>query len=165
MLKTLQNVFFEPRMALALFTLALIGLLVFLDYEGAFQKKFLNFGPSPTTKFLGMTVNSWPKTLLVYTVGFLSSLLTSYYSAVMFDFIHSKLWNPAYNKRIEITRGWARAIVTIEPVLYWVLGIVQFFVNLTMELQFVVPQLLAVLLTNVPYGLFKVSQKRFIGEK
>lgn len=151
---------FEPRMAFIIFIIFILIYLVFLDEEGAF-KKFVKFGPDPDTKFLGMKLDSWKKVILVYVVAFFSALLQSYYSTVMFDFIHSKLWNPAYKEKIKITKWWATLIVTIEPLLYWFLGIVQFFITLTMKLQFIIPQFLGQCVTDIPYGLMKINEKKF----
>ena len=38
-----------------------------------------------------------------YIIGFFSALLQGYYGTVMFDFIRSKIFNPAYNGKIEIS--------------------------------------------------------------
>jgi len=80
----------------------------------------------------------------------------------MFDFIHSKLWNPAYKEKIKISKTWASLIVSLEPLLYWFLSIVQFFITLTMKLQFIIPQFLGQVIIDIPYGLMKISEKTFI---
>ncbi len=154
--------FFNPKIAFIIFLTFIIIYLILLDEEGAFQKKFLNFGPSKETKFLNMTLDTWPKVISVYLIGFFSTLLTSYYSTVSFDFIHSFIWNPAYNKPIKISKKWTQLIVSIEPVLYWILTTLNFFVTLTMELQYIIPKFLGDTIVNVPYGLYKVGQKKFI---
>lgn len=152
--------FFEPRVAFCLFVFFMVGYMLFLDEEGAFNN-FFAFGPDPGIRFLGMSMDTWSKVLLVYAVGFISSLLQGYYQTVMFDFIHSKLWNPAYKERIPVSKRWAQMIVTVEPLLNWMLSIVQFFVTMTMRFQFIVPQLLGQLLIDLPYGLMKIEEKKF----
>jgi hypothetical protein len=161
MLSFFKNYLFEPRIAFLIFVVFIIAYLIFLDEEGAF-KNFTKFGPDPTTKFLGMKIDTWKKVILVYIVGFVSALLQGYYSTVMFDFIHSKLWNPAYKETIGISKIWATTIVTMEPLLYWFLSIVQFFITLTMKLQFIIPQFLGQLVIDVPYALMKIGEKKFI---
>ena len=157
----LKKYLFEPRLAFIIFICFIIGYLIFLDEEGAF-KDFTKFGPDPSIKFLGMKIDTWKKVILVYTVSFFSALLQSYYSTVMFDFIHSKLWNPAYKEKIQISKTWAALIVTIEPLFYWFLTIVQFFITLTMKLQFILPQFLGQFIIQLPYGLMKITEKTFI---
>ena len=158
----LKRIFFEPRMAFCLFVFFMVGYMLFLDEEGAFNN-FFGFGPDPSIRFLGMSLDTWNKVLLVYAVGFISSLLQGYYSTVMFDFIHSKLWNPAYQKRIPVSKRWAQTIVTMEPLLDWMLDIVQFFITMTMRFQFILPQLLGQIIVDLPYGLMKIEENKFTG--
>ena len=158
----LKRIFFEPRMAFCLFVFFMVGYMLFLDEEGAFNN-FFGFGPDPSIRFLGMSLDTWHKVLLVYAVGFISSLLQGYYSTVMFDFIHSKLWNPAYRQRILVSKRWAQTIVTVEPLMDWILDIVQFFVTMTMRFQFILPQLLGQIIVDLPYGLMKIEENKFTG--
>ena len=160
----IKKVFFEPRMAFSIFVIFIVIYLVVLDEEGAFSKKFLNFGPSENTEFLTMKLNTWTKVIIVYLVGFFSSLLTSYYNNVSLDFIHSYIWNPAYTKKIEISKTWTSIIVSLEPLLYWILNILNFFVNLTFELQFLLPKFIGNVLIDIPYNLYKVGQNKFKGD-
>jgi hypothetical protein len=156
----LKRTFFEPRMAFCLFIFFMVGYMFFLDEENAFQN-FFAFGPDPSVRFLGMSINTWNKVILVYAVGFISSLLQGYYQTVMYDFIHSKLWNPAYKERIPMSKRWAKTIVTVEPLLDWMLDIVQFFVTMTMRFQFILPQLLGQIVVDTPYALMKIEEKKF----
>ncbi len=162
MKRVLQNFFFEPRVAFCIFVVFILVYLVILDEEGAFTKKFLSFGPSPNTTFLHMKLDTWHKVYIVYALGFFSSLLTTYYNTVSYVFIHSSIWNPSYTKTISISKNWAKAIVILEPLLYWILNIINLFVNLTMQLQFLIPSFLGSVIIDVPYGLFKLDKKKFI---
>ena len=78
--------------------------MVLLTEEGAFKHKFLNFGPSNHTKFLGLTLDTWDKVIMVYIVGFMSTFLTAYYNTVAHNFIHGFIWNPAYTKKIQMSK-------------------------------------------------------------
>jgi hypothetical protein len=156
----LKRTFFEPRAAFYLFVFFMVGYMFFLDEENAFQN-FFAFGPDPSVRFLGMSINTWNKVILVYAVGFISSLLQGYYQTVMYDFIHSKLWNPAYKEHIPMSKRWAKTIVTVEPLLDWMLDIVQFFVTMTMRFQFILPQLLGQIVVDTPYALMKIEEKKF----
>jgi len=156
----LKRTFFEPRIAFGLFIFFMVGYMFFLDEENAFQN-FFAFGPDPSIRFLGMSINTWNKVILVYAVGFISSLLQGYYQTVMYDFIHSKLWNPAYKERIPMSKRWAKTIVTVEPLLDWMLDIVQFFITMTMRFQFILPQLLGQIVVDTPYALMKIEEKKF----
>lgn len=162
MIKKIAHLLIEPRLAFIVFTIFVITYLIILDEEGAFKDKFLNFGPSEDTKFLNMKLNTWKKVIIVYIIGFLTALLKKYYTTISYDFIHSYLWNPSYTKKIKISKAWASVIVSVEPLLFWILDVLSFFVNFTMELQYIIPQFLGTLFVEVPYALYKVSQNKFI---
>ena len=153
------NFLFLPKVSFFIFIMSLIVYLILLDDEGAFKNNFLKFGPDANTKFLGMMLNTWEKVILVYFISFLSSLLQTYSSTAMFNFIYLKLWNPAYKKKINLTKTWAQIIASTEPLLSWILAIIQFFCSMTMQLQYLMPQFLGQALMSIPYTLLKVDEK------
>ena len=53
-------------------------------------------------------------------------------------------------------------IVSVEPLLFWILQTLNFFVNLTMELQYILPKFLGNVLIDIPYGIYKVNQKKYV---
>ena len=153
------NFLFLPKVSFFIFIMSLIVYLILLDDEGAFKNNFLKFGPDANTKFLGMMLNTWEKVILVYFISFFSSILQTYASTAMFNFIYLKMWNPAYKTKINMTKTWAQIITTIEPLLIWILRIIQFFCSMTMQLQFLIPEPLGHDCTSVHYALLKVDEK------
>ena len=135
--------------------------LILLDEESAFKGKFLRFGPSDDSRFLHMKLNTWNKVILVYIIGFLSTFLTSYYNTIAYDFIHGFIWNPAYTKKINMSKKWATIIVSLEPLLFWILSVLNFFIDFTMELQYIIPKFLGACLIDIPYSIYKVNQKKY----
>tara|TARA_B100001093_G_scaffold495547_1_gene540155 strand:+ start:2310 stop:2795 length:486 start_codon:yes stop_codon:yes gene_type:complete len=158
----LVNFFFEPRIAFIIFVLFIFGYLILLDEEGAFTENFLRFGPSEDTEYLTMKINSWSKVISVYFVAFLTTFLSTYYNNVSHNFIHDYLWNPAYTDKIPVSKWFTSMIVSIEPILYWILEIMSVFINFTFELQYILPKFLGNLIIQIPYGIYKVNQKAFI---
>jgi len=157
----LRNFFLNPKVAFSIFSIFIIVYIVILGREGAFSKKFLHFGPSEKTKFLTLKLDNWTKVITVYSIGFFSSLITTYYSKVAKDKIHSLLWNPAYKKNMPLTRTLMGVILIGEPFLYWVLGIINFFITLTLELQYILPKFIGTIIIEIPYGLYKANQKKY----
>ena len=156
------NFLFNPKVALTIFVIFLVVYLVVLEEEGAFTKKFLHFGPSDEYTFLTMKLNNWTKVSIVYLIAFFSSILSNYYGTVMFDFIHSTIWNPAYTEKIQLTKSWTTVIMILEPLLYFILTVLNFFVTLTMQLQFILPRFIGQAIVDIPYALYKISQNTFI---
>lgn len=164
MLTALFDFFMSPKVALFIFIFFIIGYIVFIDEEGGFSEQFLHFGPGTTeantTKFLGIKLDSWSKVAMLYVVGFFASMLTTYYQTVMGQNIHSYIWNRAI-KSVPYSRTWTYAVVILEPLFYQVLSIVQFFTNMTLQLQFILPQFLGSYLADVPFTLKLLGEKRF----
>ena len=155
------KLFFDPRFALIIFIAILIGYLVFLDKENAFQNKFLRFGPSPDTKFLNIKLDSWNKVISVYAIALLSALSTAYYTSVSSSYISGVLLNPAYKDKISQSKFWSKLLVTIDPLMSWVMQLFQLFATLTLELQYMLPQLLGHLIILIPTNLQSIEEKRF----
>jgi hypothetical protein len=160
----LVEFFMSPKVALIIFTLFLVAYITFIDVEGGFQGNFLHFGPGTneqnTTSFMGVKLDTWTKVGLLYVVSFFASLLTSYYQTVMSNNIHSYIWNRALSS-VPYSKTWTYAIVLMEPFFYQVLSIVQFFTNMTLQLQFIIPQFLGGLIAEVPFTLQRLGEKRF----
>lgn len=155
------KLFFNPRIALIIFIVILVAYLVFLDKESAFQNKFLKFGPSPDTKFLNIKLDSWNKVISVYVIALLSALSTSYYTSVSSSYISGVLLNPAYKDKIGHSKFWSKLLVTIDPLMSWVMQLFQLFATLTLELQYMLPQLLGHLVILIPTNLQSLEEKRF----
>ncbi len=152
---------FDPNIALIIFVLIAVGYLIFLDKEGVFQKKFLHFGPSPDSKFFHITIDTWGKVIAVYIIGFISALSVSYYTSVTGSFVSGILLNPAYKDIIKTSEFWSKIIVSVDPIITWIMNSFQIFITLTMQLQFMIPQLLGHIAVAIPSNLKSVSMKRF----
>lgn len=152
---------FDPNIALVIFICIAIGYLIFLDKEGAFQKKFLHFGPSSDTKFLHFTIDTWGKVIAVYFIGFISALSVSYYTNVTGSYVTGVLLNPAYKDIIKRSEFWSKVIVAVDPIITWIMSTIQIFITLTMQLQFMIPQFFGHIIVAIPANLKSVSLKRF----
>jgi len=153
--KSLMN----PKVAVIIFLAFLISYIAFIDEEGGFSKNFLNFGPSQT-RFLGMKMDSWPKVISVYCIGFIAAVMTTYYDSVVETNIHSYISNKAI-KKVPFSKMWTHIIVFLEPFFDEILAIIEFFTTMTMQLQFLVPQFIGHFIANVPFTLQTLASKKF----
>lgn len=152
--------FFNVKTAFIILVFATLGYLIALEEEGVFTKNFLHFGPTDIT-FMHIKVDTWLKVFTVYLIGFLSAFLIAYYNSVSYNFIHQYLWNPAYTERLDITKRWVRVIVFFEPIIYGILMVLSLFVNITLQLQFIIPGILGRISIDIPYNLYMVEQNKF----
>jgi hypothetical protein len=153
-----------PQVALLTFTLFLMIYIVFLDKEGGFKNKFLKFGPdknpSSSANFLGIKLDNWPKVIMLYIIGFVSSLMSSYYNAVMSTSVHTYVYNAAVDD-IPYSKQLIYSVAMIEPFLYQILWIIQFYMDLIMELQFIIPQFIGSYIASVPFVIQMLGTKKY----
>jgi hypothetical protein len=151
----------RPQFALLFFIVAVFIYIIILDKEGAFQKKFLNFGPSPDTKFFNISLKSWPQVISVYFIAFLSALSLSYYQNVASFYLNNILLNPAYKDPIKHSKYWSFVLGVADPIINAIMAAINFFVTLTMEFQFIFFQLLGSVAISIPSNLVAISKKKF----
>jgi hypothetical protein len=151
----------RPQFALFIFIIALIIYLVVLDKEGAFQKKFLHFGPSPDTRFFNIQLKTWPQVISVYIIAFLSALSLSYYQNIASYYVNKVLLNPAYKDPIKHSKYWSYVLGIADPLVNAIMAAINFFVTLTMEFQFIAFQLLGTIVVSIPSNLSEISKKEF----
>jgi hypothetical protein len=151
----------RPQFALLFFIVAIFVYIVVLDKDGAFQKKFLHFGPSPDTKFFNISLKSWPQVISVYIIAFLSALSLSYYQNVASYYLNHILLNPAYKDPIRHSKYWSFVLGIADPVVNAIMAAINFFVTLTMEFQFIFFQLLGTVAISIPANLAVISKKKF----
>jgi hypothetical protein len=152
---------FDPNIALIVFLIIAVGYLIFLDKEGVFQRKFLHFGPSPDTRFFNFTIDTWGKVIAVYLISFISAISVSYYTNITSSYVSGVLLNPAYKDTIKRSEFWSKVIVVLDPIITWIMTSLQFFITLTMQLQFMIPQFLGHILIAIPTNLKQLSLKKF----
>jgi hypothetical protein len=151
----------RPQFALFIFIVALIVYIVVLDKEGAFQKKFLRFGPSSDTKFFNIQLKTWPQVISVYIIAFLSALSLSYYQNIASYYVNKVLLNPAYKDPIKHSKYWSYVLGIADPLVNAIMAAINFFVTLTMEFQFIAFQLLGTIVVSIPSNLSEISKKKF----
>lgn len=151
----------KPQFALLFFIVALLVYLIVLDSEGAFQKKFLNFGPSSDTKFFNIQLKTWPQVISVYVIAFFSALSLSYYQNIASFYLNNVLLNPAYKGKIHHSKYWSKILGVADPIINAIMVAINFFVTLTMEFQFIFFQLLGTISVSIPSNLYTISKKKF----
>jgi len=157
LLKTLL----DPRIALLIFLIYCIAYFVFLDEEGGFTSNFLNFGPSidpaNPTKFMGININTWSKTLMVYSISFITALLTGYYEVSSNNFME-KLVDPQLTSPFGLTLS--TIITSFDKIIGLMLQIISILLISTQQLQFMLPELVADILVGIFDTYFLFDQKK-----
>jgi len=154
----------SPKTILGFSSVYLTGYMLFISIEGGFTSQFIHFGPGTTrentTSFLGIVLDTWQKVILMYFVSFLSSLMNTYYLYAMTNNLHSYIWNRAVPK-VPFSKKWTYVVILAEPFIMQVLTITQFFTNLTMQLQFIIPQFIGSLIIEIPFTIQRLQEKEY----
>ena len=159
-LKTFNN----PKVAFLIFAIWICIFLIILGGEGIFSKRFLHFGPSDDpetqTEFLGSPVNTWTKVITLYALGFLSICFSTYYRDI-FGIWELNSVKDHKEKKINMKKSTAYLLIILDPVLDQINRILEFFVLLTLQLQFIIPQLLGELFVTFFSTKMFLSKKKF----
>jgi hypothetical protein len=154
----------SPKTIMFISTVFLAGYMAFIQVEGGFSSQFLHFGPGTnednTTSFIGIVLDTWSKTILMYFVSFLSSLMNTYYLYAMTNNLHSYIWNRAM-PHVPFSKKWTYIVILSEPLLMQILQITSFFTTLTLQLQFILPQFIGSAIVEIPFTIAMLRLKTF----
>lgn len=139
----------DPRVAVVIFLAYCIGYLVFLDEENAFYGSFLQFGPSSTTKFMGIPIDTWSKCLTMYGISFASGIMSAYYGTSLSANFDQRLQDP--DLELPFGRGMTMTIKTMDEVISFFVTIISILMITSQQVQFMLPELLA----NILMGLLE----------
>jgi hypothetical protein len=160
----LLKLFNNPKVAFITFAIWIIVFLLILKDEGIFSKRFLHFGPSTDpetqTEFLGSPIDTWPKVITLYLLGFFSVLFSTYYRDIFETWIINSVRDHK-EKQIKMSKITAYLLTIIDPVLDNINSILEFFVLLTLQLQFFIPQVLGELFITILSTRAFLSKKKF----
>jgi hypothetical protein len=135
-----------------------------LHEEGIFTKRFLHFGPSDDpetqTEFLGSPVNTWPKVITLYLLGFFSVLFSTYYHDIFGTWLINSVKDHK-EKNINMTKQSAYSLTFLDPLFGSINKILELFVLLTLQLQFIIPQILGELFVTSWSMRNFLSKKKF----
>ena len=148
----LEKYLTSPQLAIASFTTWVLVFVLILGMMGAFTKNFLHFGPSKdeetAAEFLGARIDTWPKVIQLYLLGFFSSIMHTYYGTVY------NAWAMNYikdvkTKHVNIKKTIAYIMIFLDPLISNINNILELFLTLTLQLQFLIPQLLGDLVASI----------------
>lgn len=160
----IANILSSPKTIMGMSVIYLTGYMTFISIEGGFTSQFIHFGPGTdstnTTTFLGIVLNTWQRVILMYFVSFLSSLMNTYYTYAMSNNLHSYIWNRAITL-VPFSKKWTYIVILAEPFIMEILSITQFFTNLTMQLQFIIPQFIGSMIIEIPFTFQRLREKEY----
>lgn len=142
----------QPETALGTFTGWVFIFVLLLGMMGAFSKKFLHFGPSTdaetATEFLGAHIDTWSKVIQLYILGFISAIMHTYYRTVYDAWMMNQV-KDIKTKYISIKKSIVYLMITLDPIISNINSILELFLTLTLQLQFLIPQMLGEFIASI----------------
>ena len=158
-----QKLLTNPTTALITFTGWIFIFIILLGFMGAFSDRFLHFGPStdPETaaEFLGAHIDTWPKVIALYILGFFSSIMSSYYGTVFGAWMMNTVKDNK-TKTVNMNKKVAYILISLDPIISNINSILELFLTLTLQLQFLIPQLLGDILASIMVSRSFLSKKK-----
>ena len=164
-----KKIFTTPQIALGTFTTWVAIFIIILGVMGAFSKKFMHFGPSTDPKlsatFLGLPIDTWPKAILLYLLGFFSAIISSYFHLVFGAWTINNIRNEKNKDITPISKKTAEFMLVLSPIVSNINHILDLFLTLTLQLQFILPQLLGDIAASILVSFSFLSKKKKFGKK
>ena len=160
---TFLDAFKDPRMSFLVYVVWTVLLLTALGYVDMFDKQFFHLGPNTDEvqiDFFNKKIDTWNKVVGIWVIGFLIVVFKSYYHVIVKPWLTNQVYNRQV-KRIGLTKPTTYLIALVDPLLNWINYIFLFFITLTMQLQFMLPQFLGEFIVNSVAVRAYLSEKTF----
>ena len=79
-MKVLDVLFDDKRLAITVMMIWLVIIVTGFSSIGLLHSDFIKVGPSPTTKIMSLTINTWTNWFTVAIASFLSSIVNDFFS-------------------------------------------------------------------------------------
>jgi len=160
------NLINNPKFALIIILLFILIFFLSEGFTGGFDPAFYTFGPTQDTNgnyisFMGIQVKKWKHVIIIYLITFISVLLSIYYNNVLDIKVGAYVFNHAV-KHIPFNKVWSYVVLLLDPLIQIILFIIRFYATATLQIQYIIPQILATYIGEVPFILNWLVGKTFI---
>lgn len=121
----------------------------------------ISFGPSPST-FLGVPLDRWDKVCALYVVGLATGCTDAYCRHVLYPWLNHNV-NDDSSVYLEDGIGWVYVTALLTPTMHRASVCLGIAVVMTLQLQYVAPQLVGELLVTAPLAMAALRHKRGFG--
>jgi hypothetical protein len=132
-----------------------------------FGHNFLSFGPTNdingnASLFIGIKLDSWKTVITAYLIIFITAVIDIYFNTSIITLSNNIDYISLLNNVIPISKMWTYILFIIRPLFLCLLYIIKFYATATLQIQYILPQLLGSYLINIPNVFNWLSGKKFI---
>lgn len=162
MLFILNTVFDDKRIAITCLMVWLVIVLLAFNSIGLFHSDFTRLGPSPTTKIMTLTIDTWDRWMMVAVASFTSTCFNDFFSDSLTPFFLNTIQDQK-TKYLPYTKTTCYIILQLWSVYCSLMSI--FSVGLLMsQVDFLLIRLTAELIVN-SYTTFKFLQGKEVNRR
>lgn len=145
-MKCLDLIFDDKRLAIGLLMIWMVGVIMSLQSLDLMHSEFMSFGPSPHTKFMTLSIDTWHKWALLACATFTSTCVTDFMADAIAPWIQNTIQDHK-SKYLPYRKFTCFMISQLWSVYCGVMSI--FAISLmTSQIDFLMVRMLADLITN-----------------
>ena len=149
----------DPRISLLFYSIWILILIISLLFLGILDdKNFFHFGPSEKDTFLGGSINSWPKVIILYLISFFAAAFNSYFGSIYGNWFHNQVIDTERDY-LKVSKKDAKLMTIVSPLVIGINNVIEIFILLTKQLQYILPQILGDVIVSV------ITAHKFINKK
>jgi hypothetical protein len=159
--------FNNPRVIIICVFVILFVLFLSEGLLEGFSNNFFSFGPStdndgkPVT-FMGIKLNSWKNVVITYLILLITTIMEIYYN-ISTDKLHKIIdYSTILNNIIPLPKLWTYVYFIFQPFITILIYIIRFYATATLQIQYIIPQLIGSYIVNIPFMLHWLKGKEFI---
>ena len=157
----------NPRVVIIFVFIILFILFITEGLTGGFSNNFFSFGPTkdsdgdPTT-FMGIKLNSWKNVIITYIIVLITTIMQIYYN-ISTDKLYKIIdYSTLLNNIIPLPKLWTYLYFMFQPLLNVLIYIIRFYATATLQIQYIIPQLIGTYIVNIPYMVHWLRGKEFV---
>ena len=166
-LSNIVHFFNNPKVIIIILFITLILLFISEGITEGFEKQFFSFGPNVDSKgeystFLGIKLNSWKNVSLTYVFLLITSIMEIYFSISKNELNKIIDYSSLLNKLIPLPKLWTYLYYIFEPLFTILIYMIKFYATATLQIQYILPQLLGSYMVTIPFIIHWLRGKEFV---
>lgn len=166
-LEDIIHFFNHPKVIILITFIILFALFLSEGLNEGFAKNFFVFGPNVNDKgepstFMGIKLSSWSHVIITYIILLITSIMEIYFNISTHKLNKIIDYSSLLNKLIPLPKLWTYIYFIFEPFITILIYIIKFYATATLQIQYIIPQLIGSYIVNIPFMLHWLKGKEFI---
>ncbi len=143
------------------FSIIALGIYIYYD-ETHLKSPLFTIGPGKTDEttadFFGFKIDNWSKVIYLMFFGFVSQVFLTFYQESVYPWIINNVLDSSVRK-VPLSKWKMMLISNTVYFTRWLNKLILLFINLTKQLQFIVPTMLGEVITSYVVTRHNINRK------